>query len=173
MKEHLKPALTLAVVCGIITALLSLVYNITKPIIDEATREKAVSLCKTVYPDGESFEELSVSDENSGKARSVYLSPDGGVVVAAIGEGGYGGSIVVMVGINKGAVTGTAVLESTETEGIGTRVEAPEFSARFSGKTKDECQKADAIAGATRSSTAYKNAIKNAFAVYEGMCDGE
>lgn len=171
MKEYFKVSLTLGIVCGIVTLLLSYVYSVTSPIIEESTNRKSVELCKAVY-DADAFEEIEVTDELGEDISKIYRAPDGGYVIAASGTG-YGGDLTVMVGIKDGTVTGTAVLTSSETEGIGTRVEDESFASQFTGKTEENIGSVDTVAGATRSSKAYIMAVERAVKAYNEMEAGK
>ena len=157
--EYLKVSVTLALVCGVVTLLLSYVYSVTSPIITKRNEEKAIELCREVM-DSETFEEISVP-EGMENITMIYRASSGGYVFAATGNG-YGGALTVMIGVRDSKVTGTAVLSSSETEGIGTKVDDSSFSERFKGITGENVSSVDVIAGATRSSNAYKNAVKAA-----------
>lgn len=165
MREYIKVSLSLGVVCLIATFLLAFVNSFTAPKIKEATDKKAIELCKTVY-EAESFEEQEISEDLTETVDKIYRVNDGGYVIAAVGKG-YGGDLVVMVGVKEGKVVGSAVLTSSETQNIGTKVENEEYASRYLEKTKETFSSVDAIAGATRSSNAYKEAVGNALNAYE------
>ncbi len=166
MAEYLKVSITLALVCGVVTLLLSYVYSVTNPIITKRNEEKATKLCREVL-DSESFSVVPVP-EGMENITMIYEASSGGYVFAATGNG-YGGTLTVMVGVRDSVVTGTAVLSSSETEGIGTKVQDSSFSERFKGVGSDDVSSVDVIAGATRSSNAYKNAVKAAIRAYGEM----
>lgn len=164
--EYLKVSVTLSLVCGVVTLLLSYVYSVTNPIITKRNEEKATALCREVL-DSESFEVVLVP-EGMENITMIYKASDGGYVFAATGNG-YGGALTVMVGVRDGKVTGSAVLSSSETEGIGTKVQDKAFADSFKGTDSDKLSSVDTIAGATRSSNAYKNAVKAALEAAEEM----
>lgn len=165
MREYIKVSVSLGVVCLIATFLLAFVNSFTAPKIKEATDKKAIELCKTVY-EAESFEEQEISEDLTETVDKIYRANDGGYVIAAVGKG-YGGDLVVMVGVKEGKVVGSAVLTSSETQNIGTKVENEEYASRYLEKTKETFSSVDAIAGATRSSNAYKEAVGNALSAYD------
>lgn len=165
MREYIKVSVSLGVVCLIATFLLAFVNSFTAPKIKEATDKKAIELCKTVY-EAESFEEQEISEDLTETVDKIYRANDGGYVIAAVGKG-YGGDLVVMVGVKEGKVVGSAVLTSSETQNIGTKVESEEYASRYLEKTKENFASVDAIAGATRSSNAYKEAVGNALSAYD------
>ena len=165
MREYIKVSVSLGVVCLIATFLLAFVNSFTAPKIKEATDKKAIELCKTVY-EAESFEEQEISEDLTETVDKIYRANDGGYVIAAVGKG-YGGDLVVMVGVKEGKVVGSVVLTSSETQNIGTKVENEEYASRYLEKTKETFSSVDAIAGATRSSNAYKEAVGNALSAYD------
>ncbi len=92
------------------------------------------------------------------------------------GEGGYGGNIGIMVGINleTGDLVGMGVTTSAETPGVGSKVAEPWFKAKFNGLSKDTIFKVkkdggdlDAISGATLSSRAVANGLEKAMTLYK------
>jgi electron transport complex protein RnfG len=83
---------------------------------------------------------------------------------------GYGGEIKLICGIDTdGKIIKSAVLEHSETQGLGTIVF--DKADRYEGKDRN-LDGIDAIAGSTISSNAYKNAVSDAFAAYEIIIKG-
>lgn len=85
------------------------------------------------------------------------------LAVEAIGRGGYGGDLKIMVGIDLGAgkMTGMEVVSHSETPGLGARIEEIAFRRQWQGlPTGDTVAlsgdggKIDAISGATSTSGA-------------------
>jgi Na+-translocating ferredoxin:NAD+ oxidoreductase RnfG subunit len=88
---------------------------------------------------------------------------------------GYKGSIPVMVGVDStGTITGLLIPRSElkETPGLGMKVADSSFRARFTGRTaadlklKKDGGEIDAISGATVSSRAVCNGIRNGYEKY-------
>ncbi len=102
------------------------------------------------------------------------LDADGNVLgyVFYPSEEGYHGAIEGVVGVDKsGAVTGAGVISHTETPGVGTRIETPEFLESFIGVTEANVGSVDTLSGATVSSEAFRDSVSNAlkqFQVVEG-----
>ena len=94
------------------------------------------------------------------------LDDDGDTVgyVYELVSRGYGGDIVLSVGVRNGAVSGVSVASHAETKGLGTADEAP-FLQSFVGLTQaDAAQGVDAMSGATVSSNAVRGAVSQALA---------
>ena len=89
--------------------------------------------------------------------------------VASIFGEGYGGAAEFMVGIGTdGKVSGISVVSHSETPNIGTKVfDDPEYLSGYEGLsgTLSFGNGVDAIAGATRSSTALLNGVNAALAL--------
>lgn len=97
----------------------------------------------------------------------VFFRTEGGEVtglaVQAAGRGGYGGDIVLMIGIDRAAdrLVGVEIINHSETPGLGANVVKPEFRAQWTGLATSEhvaLRSAgggiDALSGATFSSAA-------------------
>ena len=85
------------------------------------------------------------------------------LAIEAIGRGGYGGDLKIMVGIDLGAghMTGMEVVSHSETPGLGARIEEITFRRQWQGlPTADNVALSgdggtiDAISGATSTSGA-------------------
>lgn len=85
------------------------------------------------------------------------------LAVEAVGKGGYGGDLKIMVGIDLGAgnMTGMEVVSHSETPGLGARIEETTFRNQWQGlpaekdlALTDEGGSIDAISGATSTSGA-------------------
>ena len=93
-----------------------------------------------------------------------YTEEDGevtGLAVEAPGHGGYGGDIVMMIGLDLASdrMLGVEIVSHSETPGVGARVAEPSFRKQWAGLALDEPVtlgggQVDAITGATFSSTA-------------------
>ena len=85
------------------------------------------------------------------------------LAIEAIGKGGFGGDLKIMVGIDLGAgkMTGMEVVSHSETPGLGARIEEPSFRQQWNGlpaadtiALSDNGGTIDAISGATTTSGA-------------------
>lgn len=91
-----------------------------------------------------------------------------------VSPAGYGGAIDMVVGIDtKGKVAGIKILSMRETPLLGMRASEPGFLRQFTGKTFRDPLLAkkdiDAVTGATITSQAVANGVKQALAKYRGL----
>lgn len=105
----------------------------------------------------------------SGAIPVFFTSEDDGVsalAVEAIGKGGYGGDLKIMVGIDlaAGRQTGMEVVSHSETPGLGARIEEIAFRLQWQGLPLDvpvaltsDGGQIDAISGASNTSRAAIN----------------
>jgi len=171
--------LCLVSVCLVCSALLAVVYHVTKGPIEktnEANKSKAVAL---VVPGFDAAPVLG-NVQFDGKAYPYYTVTKGGRVVGyAIQSAtiGFGGPLTLMVGFTPdGKVYNTAVLQHSETPGLGTKCTSDrKFIDQFKGFDPSSKQLAvskdggdvDAITASTITSRAYTLAIRNAFEAYK------
>ncbi len=176
IKEFIVPTATLFIICLVASVLLGLTNKVTAPKIEQIAYENQQNAMKEVLPDAEKFGETKSA---SGCDYSEAYAPDGSVIgyaITAVGKGGYGGDIKLMVGVGKdGKVTSVSVLEQEETASIGGKLMNQDaFLNRFigvSGKaalTKNGGT-IDAVSGATKSSTGLTDAVNNALICFEAI----
>jgi electron transport complex protein RnfG len=182
MKSMLRYGIILGLICLVATGLLATVNFFTKTrIAAEAQKEIDISL-KEVLPEAQNFEAIKFQNE------TVYykgFSQDKSLVgVAFIARGkGYSGTVETMVGMKPDAtITAIKVLSQSETPGLGSRISEikdsttifdlfkgkhpdpslkPWFQEQFSAKKSSDLDGVSAITGATISSRAVINSIKN------------
>lgn len=134
----LKEAGILFSITLVVGLLLGVVYELTKEPI-RIQQEKAVEeACKAVFGQADTFEEITYSlpeelveelASQGVKIGSVYEARNGagealGFVVQSTSTQGYGGDIVLYVGVrNDGTLNDISILEISETAGLG--MEAP------------------------------------------------
>lgn len=176
--------------------LLGVVNELTKEPI-RIQQEKAVQeACRAVFGSASSFEELeytmepALAEELSGmgvKVGSVYraLGEDGGLlgyVVESASNRGYGGNIVLYLGITlDGTLNDISILEISETPGLGMQavdVLVPQFHDRraesfvYTKSGASAENEIDAITSATITTKAVTNAVngglKAAYSLREG-----
>jgi electron transport complex protein RnfG len=171
VKDILKIAVILFVVCGLAAGSLSFVNLATKDRIAAFAREEKMAALKKVFPAADSFTEQPAAD--GGEARD-WDAVSGGTTVGSVHllkPMGYSGQIELVFGEDaSGALTGVQVLTHTETPGLGAKITTDAWTGQFKGKTvdqvvltKDDAKGAiDAIAAATISSRAVTRAIHDA-----------
>lgn len=116
----LKLALTLLIITAVVAAALGGVNSVTAPIIAKINAEKTQAAIEAVLPGG--GEALESFTDETGTVRKVYASETGYAIEVA--PSGFGGDIVMMVGIIGGKVSGVSVISQTETAGLGAIIAA-------------------------------------------------
>ena len=167
MRETVKLGVRLMLFALVAGLLLAVVNAVTEEPIARNERLKADGSRIAVIGDYD-FEALQTDTTGYDAIQSVYaaLDDDGQTVgyVYELSSRGYGGDVVLSVGIRDGAVSGVSVASHAETKGLGTADEAP-FLQSFVGLTPaDAAQGVDAMSGATVSSNAVRGAVSQALA---------
>lgn len=182
LKDYLVPTLTLFIICLIATALLGLTNQVTAPIIAKLADETEIKSRQVVFADAKSFGEAKILED--GTSIVAALDEAGnviGYVVVNVAEGGYGGDITVMTGVNiEGKVTGVDILSHSETAGLGAKADEQDFRDRFVdhifgitvSKDKAGENSIDAITGATITSRAVVGAVNAAIEAAGGANNG-
>lgn len=149
VKAYLIPTVALMIICLVVTAALAFTYGITAPTIQKNQIEMEKKAAKEVLGD------------TVGVALKTQVKS-------------YGGKMEVMVGISEnGEVTGVKILSHQDTPGLGTQPMKPDYLKQYTGLTSlpadhiDDDDSIDAVTGATISSNAIYNGIKQALADYE------
>lgn len=201
IRVMLKEAGILFAITLLAGLLLGLVYEVTKEP-RRIQKEKAVQeACIAAFPQAkeqgteltftpldaalkpETTEELA---KNSVEIGTVYEAKAGeqfyGYVVEAVSSKGYGGDIVLYVGIEAdGTVGGVSITDISETPGLG--MEAPGFLApQFAGKKVEQFvytkttataeNEVDAISSATITTRAVTNAVNGGLRVAQELLEG-
>lgn len=196
VKVMLKEAGILFAITLIAGLVLGFVYELTKEPI-RLQQEKAIQeACAKVYTDAAAFKETGYVPgediraqlgEMGVKIGTVYeaCGADGGLlgyVVESTSTEGYGGNIVLYVGVTlDGTLNDISILEIAETPGLGMKAEdelvpqfhqkpADTFTYTKSGSSSDN--EIDAISGATVTTKAVTNAVNGAMLVYENLVQG-
>ena len=158
MKKSVQSTLVLVAICAVMAILLAVTNAITAPIIKQNQDAAANEALLVVMPGGEGFEKMDISSYTlPSTVTEVYKEANGGYVVT-LTTTGYGTGFVIMCGVSAdGTVTGAVCLASTETLGF-----EKTFGESFTGKDAAGVDAVDTISGATKTTTAYKNAVKDA-----------
>lgn len=145
---------------------LGFIYNVTKPAIDAHKVETQRLACEAVMS-ADSFT-LSDTQIDDSFVTGILLARQGDRLVGYAvqsGSNGYGGLISLIVGVDlQGQVTGVVITEMSETAGLGTKAENPEFINQFNGKSAGLAvgREIDAISGATITSKAVTDGVNRA-----------
>lgn len=159
MKTNIKNLCVFVCICTVITLLLATTNFITAPIIDKNQNASANKALLEVMPDGKGFEEVDISALTlPATVTEAYQETTGQGHVIKLVTAGYGPNMVIMCGVDaKGVVTGAVCLSSNETLG-----KEKTYGENFTNKDSAGVEAVDTIAGATKTTAAYKNAIKDA-----------
>ncbi len=159
MKKNMKNLCVFVCICTVITLLLAFTNSFTAPIIQNNQNASANQALLEVMPDGTGFEQISVSDYTlPATVSEVYKETSGLGYVMKLVTAGYGSDLVLMCGVgNDGVVTGAVYISSNETLG-----KEKTYGENFTGKDAAGVDAVDTIGGATKTTEAYKNAVKDA-----------
>lgn len=184
MKEMLKITITLIgifVASGIIMAG---VFAKTAPIMAEAQKKEKEEALKLLMPDAEVIREAGKWDP-FGKHAEYYEARKGneaiGYLASTYGKG-YSSYISILVSVDPSmTVKKISILGHGETPGLGDEIEQEYFKKRYEGKTIEQLEvvktegtdKISAISGATISSRAVTNGVREAVKLLKGKYTGE
>ena len=184
-KEIIVPAVSLFLICVVVTALLALTNAVTAPKIDALAAETQEAAKKEVLSSAASFSEEK-QIEKDGVSYTYYdgLSTDGSVMgyVFLTSAKGYGGDISVMVGVlGDGTVAGVNILSINETAGLGMNAKNQSFLDQFLGKSGEigvaknnpSDTEIQALTGATITSSAMATAVNTALSLYAEIGGGQ
>ncbi len=168
MKKGLKNTLVLVAICAVMALLMALTNYITAPVIaanQAAATERAL---QQVMPEGQGFEAVALTDGLPATVTEAYREVGGGYVLK-LKTAGYGSDFIIMCGVNaEGKVTGAVCLSSNETLG-----HEKEFGNRFAGLDSDGVHAVDTVAGATKTTAAYRAAVADALSAAAMLRAGE
>ncbi|MBO5416390.1 MAG: FMN-binding protein [Clostridia bacterium] len=169
-KDSLKSVIVIAVICLVIAALMAAINGVTAPMIAEANAKAEKEALFLVIDGAEDFERVETDEELPESVVAVYSEVSGKGYAVMLNAKGYDSSnpMVIAVGIdNDGNITKCHVVSCNgETSGIGTKVSGEDFLSRFAG-ADEELDGVDTISGATISSSAFIDAVGDAFGAYE------
>ena len=158
MMKSVKSVLTLLCICAVMAAMMAVTNTITAPIIAQNQAAAANDALKVVMPNGEGFEKMDVSGYALPATVTEVYSEAGGGYVFKLSTTGYSSGLVILCGVNAdGTVSGATCLASTETLGY-----EKTFGENFVGKSSEDVDGVDTISGATKTTGAYRAAVKDA-----------
>ena len=168
-----KPIVVLSLICIIVTGALAATNEVTDPIIDAATIAAENAARSEVLPEADSFSPVEGITVDGVSA--VYTADNGAGAAITASAKGYGGDVVVMVGINAdGNIEAITVTQQSETKGIGSKVvDTPSYWENYQGLDASQSlvlnEDVDAVTSATISSTALINAVNSAIEAYNAI----
>ncbi len=158
MKKSIQNIAVLVCICAAVSILLAFTNAITAPLIAKNEAEKANDALLNVMPDGNKFTKIDITAYTlPATVKEAYRAENGGYVIQ-LQTTGYSSGFVIMCGIlPDGTVSGAVCLSSTETLGY-----EKTFGDNFKGKNSEGVDAVDTISGATKTTGAYRAAIKDA-----------
>lgn len=164
-RPAIKPVIVLTAICLITAAILGAINYITAPVIEKAGYKKEQAALKEVLPSGEDFVALDISELGlDEKILAAYSEKNGGYAFR-ITVKGYKSGLTVLCGVDSdGRVSGATCLSSSET-----LEKEKTYGANFIGKSADDVMSVDTVAGATKTTAAYREAIKLALEAYDAL----
>jgi electron transport complex protein RnfG len=159
MKKNIKNLVVFVCICTVITLLLATTNFITAPMIEKNQNALANKALLEVMPNGKGFENVDITKLTlPSTVTEAYKETDGQGYVIKLLTSGYGSDMVIMCGVDsKGVVTGAVCLSSNETLG-----KEKTYGESFTDKDAAGVDGVDTITGATKTTEAYKNAVKDA-----------
>lgn len=172
-KNIIKPVIVLTCICLVVSVLLAYVNSVTAPIIAEAEQRTAQEAMAEVLPEADSFDPINI-DGLPERVDEVYRAENGSGYVFMLTTKGYGGDMKLICGINAdGTIEACKTLSHSETSGLGSKTAEDPYRNQYCGKSTDTLGEVDAISGATISSTAYMNAVQDAFEAFGMVKEAE
>lgn len=146
-------------ICSVITLLLAFTNSITAPLIEANQKASENKALLEVMPEGKGFEMLDISEFTlPSTVEEVQAETSGLGYVVKLRTTGYGSDMIVMCGVKSdGVVTGAKCISSNETLG-----KEKNYGESFKDKDAAGVEAVDVIGGATKTTGAYKNAVKDA-----------
>ncbi|MDR0502764.1 MAG: FMN-binding protein [Treponema sp.] len=167
-KDFILPVTVLSLICLVISGALAVVNNLTKPVIENAASQRAAAARQDIIPAAEGFE-LIEAEGLPKRITEVYRTTNNVGYIFMITTHGYAPEDIKMIcGIDpEGKVIKTATLSQNETQGLGTPIFEQPHAGQYWGRDRSGIEGVAAISGATITSNAYKNGIRDAFAAFE------
>ena len=157
MNKHMKSVISLTAICAAVSLLLAVTNYVTAPIIEKQQSAAANEALYQVMPDGEDFQAVDLTKyELPDSITEAYSEKNGGYVFK-ITTTGYSSGFIIMCGVDaSGTVTGATYIASSETLG-----EEATYGEKLKGATLDTVESVETVSGATKNTSAYRNAVKD------------
>ena len=158
MSKHIKSIAVTVGICVVVTLMLAITNFVTAPIIEKNQSAAANAALLEVMPEGAGFEAMDLSAYTLPETvTEVHQETSGLGYVVKLVTSGYGSDMVIMCGVkNDGVITGAVCISSNETLG-----KEKVYGENFAGKDAAGVEAVDTIGGATKTTEAYKNAVKD------------
>jgi len=173
MKEIIRYGLVLGIICFLASSVLAVVNGLTEPEIELRKEREESAALREVLPAASTFEPIL----KDGKI-NFYSAYDGnnalvGFVIKGEGQG-YSSTIEILAGLDRNLeINNIKILSQNETPGLGSRITEADFQDQFKGKDLRGLDDVQAITGATISSSAVINSIKDKISELKSWVRGE
>ncbi|WMJ80817.1 RnfABCDGE type electron transport complex subunit G [Clostridium sp. MB40-C1] len=193
-KETLMLGIKLLIITAIAGLVLGWAHKITLEPIKQQDIKTNNTAMKEVLPSANDFKKIASDNPQPGESFDIKLDPNSGVkevnkadgagYAIKVGTKGYGGEILMMVGIGEdGKIGGIKILSHTETPGLGAKAPEPEFAKQYEKKSIDKPlevvkgtasgdNQISAITGATITSKAVTDGVNHAVEFYNKELKG-
>lgn len=177
-KEYIYPVIILTVIALVSTLLLAITNSATAPVIEARSIAEANETRQEVLPGTDTFTEVPVDSyatctDGSASVTEVYQADNGAGYAMTCVTQSFGGDLTMMVGIDStGAITGVTVTAHSDTPGVGTKDQTPEYLGQYDGMTAltaEDVKKESGfsyISGASVSGTAIHKGVYAALAQF-------
>ncbi len=168
MKKQIKSVISLFSICAVIAVILAITNALTAPKIKENEDNATNAALLEVLPSGKNFKsvDISTNSEIPATVKEAYSEDNGGYVFK-LETSGYASGFIIMCGIDaSGTVSGATCLASGETLGY-----EKTFGEALKGKDLSNVNDVNTVSGATKTTGAYRSAVRdalNAFALLNG-----
>jgi len=165
LKQGLKLGLSLLIITAIAALVLALVNAITADAIAARKEERRLEAMACVAADANVFTDLYCEDPTIDRISGAYNGTQLKGYCIEVSTRGFGGTINLMVGVDlNGSVTGVTILDHSETGGLGSKAENPEFLDQYLDRSgtitiNDGRNAINAITGATITSKAVTEGV--------------
>ncbi len=167
-KTALKSIIVLVSICLFIAVSMAAVNLVTAPKIAEQERLAKENALKEVVPENDGFTQVELESLPE-SVSEVWADNDGDGVVAILSVKGYDSSKPMSIAVgfaSDGTICKMVVISAMgETSGIGSKVTNDDFVSQFDGKNAS-LEDVATISGATVSSSAVINAVRDSFIAY-------
>ena len=186
MREIIKLAIVLTLICGLSATALTIARHTLSDRIEKQNDfyVRGPALQRLFERPAEELLDQKINLEFPDGTYPVFYFKDGdevtGLAVEAPGGGGYGGPVIVMIGIDhqKEVSLGMEIIGHNETPGLGSRIENTEFRRQWKGLSlrervdlRSRGGTIDAVSGATYSSSAVVNGTNQVILLLDAYID--
>lgn len=166
-KQGLRLGLSLFIIAAVAALVLALVNALTADTIAERAAAERQAAMVSVVPGADVFSQLYSEDTTIAGMTGAYAGTQFKGYCVEVSPNGFGGAISLMVGVDAGgSVTGVAILDHSETAGLGARADSPDFLDQYIGKSGTigltGSNAIDALTGATITSRAVTEGVNTA-----------